>query len=128
MKKTLSFLSTRRSVDTEPMSYNRPYASDDELLDAYSQAVIFAAERVSPSVVNIEVQQRGRGRRTGNPPRFSEKAQYAGSGFIFTPDGFTLTNSHVIHEAERINVALSDVRRGWPSISFPARVTVIDGE
>jgi len=85
-------------------------ASDDHLLDAYSQAVMRAVEKVSPSVVNIEVHQRLRSRRAPHP-RLPQEARSNGSGFIFTPDGFILTNSHVVHHATKIEVALSDGHR-----------------
>lgn len=85
-------------------------ASDDNLLDAYSAAVIRAAERVSSSVVNIDVRHRRGGRRMSRP-YLPEEARGSGSGFIFTPDGFILTNSHVVHHAIKIEAAFSDGRR-----------------
>jgi S1-C subfamily serine protease len=80
---------------------------DEDLMDAYSRAVITAAEKVSPSVVYIEVQQPIRSRR-GNAPRMPQETRGSGSGFIFTPDGFILTNSHVVHRARKIEVTVSD--------------------
>ncbi|MGH9882637.1 MAG: S1C family serine protease [Pyrinomonadaceae bacterium] len=82
---------------------------DEDLTDAYSRAVINAAEKVSPSVVYIEVQHKTKERRA-NTPRVPREARGSGSGFIFTPDGFILTNSHVVHGALRIEVTLTDGR------------------
>jgi S1-C subfamily serine protease len=82
-------------------------AGDDSLLDAYSTAVTGAVERMSPSVVNIEVHQVAGRTRSGEP----RERRGGGSGFVFTPDGLIITNSHVVHEAARIAVTLADGRR-----------------
>jgi S1-C subfamily serine protease len=84
--------------------------SDEALLDAYSQTVIGVAERVSSSVVNIEIRRQRNDRRAGRE-RFPQEARGSGSGFIFTPDGFILTNSHVAHGAAGIDVTLADGRQ-----------------
>jgi len=86
--------------------------SDAHLLDAYSRAVIGAVEKISPAVVNIEVHQSVRSRRRAEP----QERHGGGSGFVFTPDGLILTNSHVVHDASRIEVTVADGRR------FPARI------
>jgi S1-C subfamily serine protease len=86
--------------------------NDAGLLDAYSRAVISAAEKVSPSVAKIEVTQTSSRARNGEPRQQHE----SGSGFVFTPDGLLLTNSHVVHGASRIELSLPDGRR------FPAQL------
>jgi S1-C subfamily serine protease len=80
---------------------------DGALLDAYSRAVTGAVERISPSVVNIEVHTSAGQTRSGE----SRERRGGGSGFVFTPDGLILTNSHVVHDAKRIEVTLTDGRR-----------------
>jgi S1-C subfamily serine protease len=90
---------------------HRSAAADDSLLDAYSRAVTGAVGIASPSVVNIEVQQevhQSAGRARSGEPR---ERRGGGSGFVFTPDGLILTNSHVVHDAKRIEVTLADGRR-----------------
>jgi S1-C subfamily serine protease len=87
-----------------------PSASDEGLLDAYSQAVIRVAEKVSPSVVNINVQPRTRNRAFSSR-RIPRGLSGSGSGFVFTPDGFILTNSHVVHQAGSLEAVLSDGRK-----------------
>ena len=81
-------------------------AGDSSLLDAYSTAVTNSVERISPSVAHIAVHQAAGRTRSGEP----RERQGGGSGFVFTPDGLILTNSHVVHEATRIAVTLSDGR------------------
>jgi S1-C subfamily serine protease len=87
-----------------------PPVPDDELLDAYSRAVIGAAEKVSSSVLNLEVHQPPVSEQAAEP-RVPRQALGHGSGFIFTPDGFILTNSHVVHSASKIEATLTDGRR-----------------
>src|SRR4030095_3989192 len=88
--------------------------SDYSLLDEYSRAVVSAVERVAPAVANIEIQQQSK-----NQPR---DIGGSGSGFVIAPDGFILTNSHVVHSASRIVVNLSDGR------DYPAQLIGDDPE
>jgi S1-C subfamily serine protease len=69
---------------------DRQPLDDGALLDAYSSAVVAAIEAVGPAVVRVE------------------RARSGGSGVIFTPDGFVLTNSHVIHGATHATITLPD--------------------
>jgi S1-C subfamily serine protease len=84
-------------------------ASDAPLLDAYSEALVRAAEAVSPAVVNLEVRRAAHGRR--GPWRSRRHGEGHGSGFLFTSDGLVLTNSHVVHHADAIEVTLADGRK-----------------
>lgn len=77
-----------------------------EALDAYSQAVIRAVERVGPAVISVSVQ----GRRTQRPSRRGPDLRGAGSGVIVASDGYVLTNSHVVRSMEHIEIGLQDGR------------------
>lgn len=90
-----------------------PAAEDDaELLDAYSGAVIRVVEAVGPSVVAIKVRKNG--------TRRGEAGEGAGSGVVITPDGFVLTNNHVVEGGDELEVSLTDGR------SFGAHVIGTD--
>ncbi len=109
-KKVLQLVSNEGAKGGEARALEAAFPSDENLLDAYSQAVVSAAERVSPAVVNLDIRTNSHGNRsTRYGP--AEELRGTGSGFIFTPDGFILTNSHVVHHASKISVTLPDGRR-----------------
>jgi S1-C subfamily serine protease len=97
--------------------------SDDGLLDAYSRAVTGVVRHVGPAVVYIEVAHPAPAPGAAAPgPARRPQGGGSGSGFIFTHDGFILTNSHVVHGAEKIRVTLADGR------DFAARLIGDDPE
>jgi S1-C subfamily serine protease len=105
-----------RWVSAENLSEDSS-GDDASLLDAYSGAVIGALERVAPAVTFIEVVHHAapaaggaapKGRGTAGPRR---PTRGSGSGFLFTPDGYLLTNSHVVHGSDEITVRLNDDTR-----------------
>lgn len=95
---TSQILNNGFEAEKVPLPQATPFLrDDDELLDAYSKAVVHAADVVSPSVVNIEAKDKnGRGG--------------SGSGFVLTPDGYLLTNSHVVQGAQRLLVTTNEGR------------------
>jgi S1-C subfamily serine protease len=95
-------LSEAESIAAEASAQTLP--SDDELLDSYSETVTRTVEKVAPAVVNIRVHGTRRENQRG------PEAGGSGSGFVIAPDGFILTNSHVVHGANRMEVSLADGR------------------
>jgi S1-C subfamily serine protease len=91
--------------DSSPPASRVPLSelSNSDLLDAYSRAVIAVVDNVGPAIVSISVGQ------ASTPAGFEPEG--AGSGFVITPDGYILTNSHVASEAKRIEAIFTDGRR-----------------
>jgi S1-C subfamily serine protease len=75
-------------------------AKEHEALDAYSRVIVAVAESLGPAVVNLRAEAKDGPRRSGG----------SGSGFLFTPDGFLLTNHHVVRGLSRLRVRLKDGR------------------
>ena len=99
MEQGVKYLSNVDTIDSGKQAAPQQDGTDErEILDAYSKAVVGVSDSVSPSVVKIEVAHpsNGRGRRP------LEQAG-SGSGFVFTPDGFILTNSHVVSGAKAVH-------------------------
>lgn len=84
---------------------------DEELLDAYSNAVTGVVEKVGPAVVSIGIKKQMRHNQFG---------EGEGSGVIITPDGFILTNNHVVEDADLLEVHLTD------GSHYPARIVGTD--
>ncbi|PJZ68989.1 serine protease [Leptospira perolatii] len=79
-----------------PAKKDPAQVEEREILDAYSRSVIFAADSIGPTVAHLQVES---SRSNGGG---------SGSGFLFTPDGYLATNSHVVHGSRKIKVKLQD--------------------
>jgi len=100
-----NFINNFEENTSETTDVSGEYFDDSKLLDAYSRAVVSASKKASPAVVHItshSLKQRGRGRAPNRPG--------TGSGFILSPEGFILTNNHVVNGASKIEVSLQDGR------------------
>ena len=102
ISKTLRFINAGRGEASREFRCEIPPAdaSDVDLLDAYSRAVTTVVDAVGPAVVSIS----GKGEQQGIEP---EQAG-TGSGVVIAPDGYVLTNDHVVHHAKRLTVTLTD--------------------
>src|SRR5438270_13869960 len=111
MNRILEYVSTAATAQAAEPQPEFEQPADGQLLDAYSKAVTGVVRKVAPAVVFIQVRARPQA-ADGQPRRGPQGG--SGSGFIFTHDGFILTNSHVVHGADEVRVTLADGR------DFPA--------
>jgi S1-C subfamily serine protease len=84
-----------------------PRPSDADLLDAYSRAVVSVVAAVGPAVVSVHV---------GSAPAHRADRRGSGSGVVITPDGYVLTNSHVVHGAGSIVTVFPDGNEAHASL------------
>jgi S1-C subfamily serine protease len=101
----LTFLDFPASADVGGQTF-ADFAEEAELLDAYSQAVTSVVHKVGPAVVHIRVKKKSSA-RSGRAP---QEAEGSGSGVIIAPDGYVVTNSHVIEGSGEVEVSLADGR------------------
>ena len=107
----IKFLATDNSQTMTASSAAR-VENDEDLLDAYSRAVVHVVDQVGPAVVSIAIQRQANAQ--------APEGMAAGSGVIIAPDGFVLTNSHVVDHANEIEVGLLD------GTTLPARLVGTD--
>ena len=111
MKPQLKYILNEELPHLSGATWPKDAVSDEFILDAYSRVVSGAAERLSPSVVHIQVHGPKTGKSTSHEPSTGERRhQGSGSGFVFTPDGYILTNSHVVNGVNFVEVSLTDGR------------------
>ena len=109
MEQGVKYLSNIDAIGEPSTATPASGVDEQDILDAYSNAVVSVSESVSPSVVKVEVSQAGQGRR-------GREQAGSGSGFVFTPDGFILTNSHVISGARSIHAVTMEGGRFEASV------------
>jgi S1-C subfamily serine protease len=106
MNGNLKYIEGYGEIDYGNSAAEGLFDETDHLLDAYSQAVVSVVEKLSPSVVSIKVTHQARASTPRGVIPFEMTG--SGSGVIITPDGYILTNSHVVHNSKGLEVSLSD--------------------
>lgn len=124
-RRKINLLGTASSGGQAPRPSELP-GSDAEMLDAYSRAVVGVVDTVGPAVVSIRMTTRSRGD--------AMEREGAGSGFIIAPDGYVVTNNHVVENSSELVLSLTDGRElpaqivGTDSATDLAVVRIQDGD